>query len=145
LNEESSTFFDDDLLPNRNLYQNFRHLLTELRDITCNMTYRKIEKTLTEKAVNLIKDKIKGLGSDILKRLKRQGKSIARANPDDPTPFPSALGKYVKSKNIPLAIQEEIFSQISEDEQDLYNCVYLDYLKSKRKLGGLDERIETHT
>jgi hypothetical protein len=31
---------------------------------------------------------------------------------------------------------------ISEEEQDLYNCVYLDYMKSKRKLGTLDERIE---
>jgi hypothetical protein len=68
------------------------------------MTYRRIEKTLTEKAVNLIKDKIKGLGSEILKKIKRQGKPVSRANPDDPTPFPSALGKYVKSKNIPLAI-----------------------------------------
>ena len=51
------------------------------------MTFRRIEKTLTEKAVNLIKDKIKSLGSEILKRLKRQGKSVARASPDDPTPF----------------------------------------------------------
>ncbi len=75
-----------------------------MRDITSNMTFRRIEKALTEKAVNSVKDKIKNLASDILKRLKRQGKSVSRANPDDPTPFPAALGKYVKSKNIPLAI-----------------------------------------
>jgi hypothetical protein len=87
-----------------------------LRDITCNITYRRIEKILTEKAVNLIKDKIKTLASDILKKLKRSGKSVARANPDDPSPFQSALGKYVKSKNIPLLIQQEIYSQISEEE-----------------------------
>ena len=75
-----------------------------MRDITCNITYRKIEKNLTEKAVNLIKDKIKALGSDILKRMKRSGKSVARAIPEDPTPFQGALGKYVKTKNIPLVI-----------------------------------------
>jgi hypothetical protein len=71
LDEECSSFFDDDILPNRNLYQNFKHLLGELRDITLNVTYRRIEKSLTEKAVNLIKDKIKSLGSDILKIFKR--------------------------------------------------------------------------
>ena len=80
------------------------------------MTYRRIEKTLTEKAVNLIKDKIKSLGSDILKRLKRQGKSVTRASPEDPTPFQGALGKYVKSKNIPYVVQQEIYSQITEEE-----------------------------
>jgi hypothetical protein len=68
------------------------------------MTYRRIEKILTEKAVNLVKDKIKNLAGDILKKLKRSGKPVARAIADDPTPFPSALGKYVKSKNIPLVI-----------------------------------------
>jgi hypothetical protein len=68
------------------------------------MTFRRIEKILTEKAVNLVKDKIKNLAGDILKKLKRSGKPVSRANPDDPTPFPSALGKYVKSKNIPLVI-----------------------------------------
>ena len=76
LTEEAKTFFDDDILPNRNLYKNFRSLLNELRDITPNMTYRRIEKCITEQAVNMVKDKIKNLASEILKKFKRQGKSI---------------------------------------------------------------------
>ena len=61
------TFFDDDILPNKNLYQNFREFIDDLRDVTINYSYRRIEKILTEKCVNVIKDKIKSLGSETAK------------------------------------------------------------------------------
>jgi len=61
------TFFDDDIQPNRNVSGNLRLLLSELRDITINLTYRRIEKQLTEKAVNIVKEKIKSLCNDAMK------------------------------------------------------------------------------
>lgn len=61
------TFFDDDILPNRNVSGNLRLLLSELREITINLTYRRIEKQLTEKAVNIVKEKIKSLCNDAMK------------------------------------------------------------------------------
>ena len=65
--EHSIAFFDDDILPNRNLYHNYKHLLNEIRDLTINVTYKKIEKNLTEKSVNIVKEKIKSLFSEAVK------------------------------------------------------------------------------
>jgi hypothetical protein len=79
LYDHSITFFDDDILPNRNLYENFRHLLNELRDVTINYTYKKIEKNITEKALNKVKDKIKALFSEAVKHLKKIGKIVPKA------------------------------------------------------------------
>lgn len=38
-----------------------------VRDLSINMTFRKIEKNLTEKVLNVIKDKIKLLATDAMK------------------------------------------------------------------------------
>lgn len=38
-----------------------------------NTTLRLTEKTLTEKAINMVKDKIKQLYSDAVKRMRRNG------------------------------------------------------------------------
>lgn len=77
--------------------------------------------------------------------MKRQGRPVSRASPDDVCIFPNALGKYVKNKLIPLVIQQQIITQVSKEECDLYNNTYFDYMKSKRKLGALDERIDMQT
>lgn len=109
------------------------------------MNYRKIEKQLTEKSLNLVKDKIKALATDAIKQFKRQKISVPKATPDEESLFPLHLGKYVKQKNIPLVIQEAIRGKIREDEIELYNNVYIDYMRNRRRLGVLDERVETHT
>ncbi len=36
-------------------------------------------------------------------------------------------------------------TRVSNDEIDLYNCVYTDYMKSRRRLGNLDDRIKAYT
>ena len=59
--------------------------------------------------------------------------------------FPHALGKYVKSKNFPLLIQQMVVTRVSNEEVDLYNRVYIDYMKNKRLLGSLDDRIQAFT
>ena len=69
--QESMTFFDDEILPNRNLYSNMRYLMNDIRDLSINMIYKQIEKNLTEKAINLVKDKIKKGFSEIVKKFKR--------------------------------------------------------------------------
>ncbi len=79
LNEHSVAFFDDDILPNRNLYNNFRLLLNELRDLTINYTFKKIEKNFTEKSLNKIKEKIKGLFSEAVKHMKKMGRTVPKA------------------------------------------------------------------
>ncbi len=79
LYEHSVVFFEEDVLPNRNLYDNFRNLLNELRDLTINFTYKKIEKNFTEKLLNKIKDKIKGLFSEAVKQMKKMGRTIPKA------------------------------------------------------------------
>ena len=104
LYDHSIAFFDDDILPNRNLYDNFRHLLNELRDLTINFTYKKIEKNFTEKTLNKIKEKIKSLFSEAVKQMKKIGRTIPKAQPDETSVFPLSLGKYVKSKLMPLSI-----------------------------------------
>ena len=79
LYDHTIAFFDDDILPNRNLYQNYRHLINEIRDLAINVTYRKIEKNLTEKSVNVVKEKIKGLFNEAVKQMKKHGRSIPKA------------------------------------------------------------------
>jgi len=101
---ESDSFFTDDILGNRNLYDNYRYLLDELRDVAINQTYRVVEKDMTEKAVNTVKDRIKKLYADASKQLKKQGRSVPKAQPEEPSVFEGPLGKYVKSKQIPLVI-----------------------------------------
>ena len=115
--------------------------MDELRDITINQTFRTIEKDMTEKSVNVVKEKIKRLCSDTSKQFKKQGRSIPKAFPDDKSLFPQALGNYVKSKQIPLAIQQTIIGKLSDEEMALYNNVYSDYMRNKRRLNTLDERI----
>jgi hypothetical protein len=74
--------------------------------------------------------------------MKRQGKTIPRSSTEECCIFPGALGKYVKTKSIPLVIQQQIIPKISKDEIDLYNNVYVDYMKSKRRFNFLDETIQ---
>lgn len=104
LYEHSVAFFDDDILPNRNLYDNFRSLLNEVRDLTINFTFKKIEKNFTEKTLNKIKEKIKSMFSEAVKQMKKIGRTVPKAQPEEVSVFPSALGKYVKSKLMPLSI-----------------------------------------
>lgn len=100
---------------------------------------------MTEKTVNLVKDKVKNLATDAMKQMKRSGKIIPKANPDEPSLFPGALGKYIKSKNIPTIIQQAISGKISDEDVNLYNSVYIDYMRSKRKLQTIDEKVDALT
>lgn len=70
-----------------------------------NTTQRLSEKTLTEKVINMVKEKIKALYNEASKKMRRNGISIPKAQTDEKSLFPSHLGKYVESKNIPLVIQ----------------------------------------
>ncbi len=72
--------------------------MNDLRELSINVTYKNIEKNLTEKAVNIVKDKIKKGFSDVVKKFKRSGISISRVTNEENSVFPLALGVYVKSK-----------------------------------------------
>ena len=45
---------------------------------------------------------------------------------------------------MPISIQQLIASKVTLEDIDLYNNVYQDYMKSKRRLDNLKEKIELH-
>jgi hypothetical protein len=63
-----------------------------------------LEKHLTERAVNTVKDKVKRIAAEAIKDFKRKGRTVPKASPEEVPLFPSALGRYVKEKQIPIAI-----------------------------------------
>lgn len=104
LAKQCESFFQTDILPNRNLYANIRYLLTEVRDITINQTFRKIEKQITEYAITIVKDKIKAIHEETIRQAGRANRSNYIYRPEDPCLFAGALGKYIKDKKIGSAI-----------------------------------------
>jgi hypothetical protein len=50
-----------------------------MRLLMINTTQRLAEKTLTEKAINMVKDKIKSLCSDAAKKMRRNGMSVPKS------------------------------------------------------------------
>ncbi len=97
----------DDLCPNKNLHDNLKIYLEELDSILPKFAFKKIGKLLTEKALNIIKDKIKLTFSEITNDLHKQGLQVPTYSKkdDENCLFKAAVGKYVKGKKIPVAIQ----------------------------------------
>ena len=57
--KQSLVFLVDELCPNKNLHDNLQVYLNEIDALVPKFAYKKISKLLTEKSLNLIKEKIK--------------------------------------------------------------------------------------
>lgn len=136
-------FLEEELQPNRNLGENLRSFLLDIEKLVPACAFKKISKALTEKAINNIKEKIKTSQQEIVKRLQREGVQIPpySKRDDENCMFKGAVGKYIKGKQIPLIVQQQLLGVISKDEQSTFNHIYIDYVKSKRVFASLDERF----
>lgn len=71
--KESMDFLVDELMPNKNLHENLKVYLNEIEKILPQSSFKKISKSLTEKSLNNIKEKIKNNQNEILRQMKKQG------------------------------------------------------------------------
>ena len=97
---EASSFLVDELCPNKNLQENLKIYLEQIDHLLPKFALKRIAKLLTEKSLNLIKDKVKQSISDINKQLKKQGQQIPSYSKtdDESCLFKAAMGKYIKGK-----------------------------------------------
>ena len=63
----------DELCPNKNLQENLKIYLEKIDHLLPKFAFKKIAKQLTEKSLNLIKEKVKQSVSEISKQMKKQG------------------------------------------------------------------------
>lgn len=104
-------------MPNKNLDENLQAYFIDLEKLVIPTTFKKISKSLTEKAINKIKDKIKSKASDITKQLKKEGASLSCTKKDEENClFKAAVGKYIKGLKIPLSVQHYLSKIITKED-----------------------------
>jgi alkyl hydroperoxide reductase subunit AhpF len=105
--KESVEFLTEELMPNKNLHENLKDYLTELEKLVVLSTFKKISKSLTEKSINKIKEKIKFHASEISKQLKKEGQQVPSYSrkDDENCLFKAAVGKYIRGLKIPIIVQ----------------------------------------
>jgi hypothetical protein len=73
LSKNSDSFLMDEICPNKDIYDNLNMYLREIEELTLLSVFKNIEKNLTEKSINIVKDKIKSYASNIVNKFKKQG------------------------------------------------------------------------
>ncbi|CDW75481.1 UNKNOWN [Stylonychia lemnae] len=141
--KESKDFTLDELILNKNLHENLKILFSELEKMLPPFSYKSIQKSLIEMCLNSTKEKINRNHQEITKELKKRGANIpAYSKKDDESCyFKGAVEKYIKGKQIPLIVQQQLVNIISKDEQSTFNLIFFEYMKSKKVFSAIDEKV----
>ena len=143
VHDESLSFLEDELCPNKNLHANLKAYLEQVDKLVPKFAYKIVQKLLTEKALNIFKEKIKLAHQEIMKQMKSQGIQVPAYSKkdDDNCLFKAAVGKYIKGKQMPIIIQQQLQKILTKDDQISFNQIFLAYVKGKKILTSIDEKF----